>query len=517
MQAPAGNRSGLRRPVDLSTFNLLLLCGLAFWSICDLGVGRRIGDGAEYYLTLFSVAENGTPYPTDRAGAIHDAYFGFDDGANPVSYEAIKEGLWVLRDADGGMDCCHFWFYSSLAAVFYWPLKWLGLDVGLSFNLLHVVLLFVAVQIAGRRLGPLAALSLILMVLFSPVLWFIDKAHTEFFTVMTTSTAMVYFLARRYAACAAWFAAASPQNPPFAILSLVALGFGFFEQRWQLVSRHKLTLAAAVVLMGLHPAYFMLRHGILTPSLLARREEFFGSLLPIGRMASFWVDPDLGMFANWVFALPILVVLLVLCCLGKVRVQPRAVVFGVLCLLILDWSQTRGQNINCGGTVHICRYCLWFLFLFFAMLWCILGWLAGKPRWVIGVWAALAFVPAVYTLQQYHPARPERFCLPTAVSRFLYEHVPSVYDPQHEIFFERYGHLEDFREWAVSDPSGNKILVWDIVLDFEEDEVPPFVVGCPRLDPAAVLAEARKRFAQHPGEYYLYINGMASKLKRPAE
>ena len=506
-----------QRQLDLASWNFLVLCALALATVGYFRAGPRIGDGLHYYLMLISISENGTVYTTPATAAVYDEYAFKHPRRGLAKFARIDTKNRLPTSGPDRVEFNHFWFYSLLASSFYWPLKWLGVDVGQSFNLLHLALLFWAAYVAHRRLGPRATSSLILLVVFSPALWFINKAHTEFFTVMTTSIAILYFLSGRYVWCAAWFAAASTQNPPFGILAIIALGCGFAEQRWKPFGEHKRLLAATAALMAIHPGYYLLMHGTLTPSLLTGHTHFGGDLLPIGRMAALWIDPDLGLFPNWPWGLVILAVFAWLCFRRKVRLRPRLVLLGMAVILILGWSNTRAGNISHGGTVHVSRYGLWYLCLFLPLLWRVVQWLATQRRAMVATLAAVALVPALFTMAQYWPDRREVFHRPTRFSLVFYEYLPWLYDPIPEIFSERYGNEEDCEAWAVSHPSGNKILVWDDAPYLDTPQQAPNVRGCPELDPVAVCKLAKRRLAQQPNKYYVYLNGLGSVLARPGK
>ena len=129
------------------------------------GVGQRVGDGTGFYMMFFAWAENFTPYSTERVGKKFVEYVKpRPEWEGDQHYYSPDNPIRKNGTADEG----HFWLYSMLAAVFYWPLKLLGADVGLSFNCLHVVLLYVAVVLIHRRLGAAAACSLIILVVASP-------------------------------------------------------------------------------------------------------------------------------------------------------------------------------------------------------------------------------------------------------------------------------------------------------------------------------------------------------------
>ena len=501
--------------INLSVCNRCALVLLAVLNVCVFGVGQRVGDGEEYYLTLISVAENLTPYTTDRTGQIYDDYF-LSKGRSPTfsCYSSVKGNRAVLPTEPGQVEFQHAWFYSSLAAVFYWPLKWAGQDIGLSFNLLHVALLLWVAWLTDKLLGPRATLSLILLVVYSPVFWFINKGHTEFFTVMVTTAAIVYFLRGRYAPCALWFAIASTQNPPFAMIALVALIGGLLKEKSNFVLRNKLALTATVAVAGLHPGYYLLKFGALTPTLVTGSGSMTENWLPIRQVAAIWVDPDVGVLCNWLLALPLALLFLFLCYKRFVRVRANVIVLAIFAVVILGWSQTRIHNVNHGGTVDISRYCLWFFFLWFAVQWRVIDWLATQRRRLALAICVVALVPALYTTWQYRPGLPETSCSPTRVSFLLYGNAPWLYDPPPEVFHERYVGSENLSTWAVSHPSGNKILVYANNREQELPDPPPPVSGCSELDSAAVRAAAREAFAAQPDRYHIYLNGMGSSLKR---
>jgi hypothetical protein len=87
-----------------------------------------------------------------------------------------------------------------------------------------------------------------------------------------------------------------------------------------------------------------------------------------------------------------------------------------------------------------------------------------------------------------------------------------------EIFTERYRRVEENLPesvWAVSNPSGNKILVrWGRMMNLRrKEDLVPFPT-CPGLDPLLVYQEARRRFEASPARKYLYINGLGRRLRR---
>lgn len=160
------------------------------------------GDGAEYILLAERFAQGQLPHV-------------------PIA-EARARGLFEPRliDRGGAQQLWHFWFLSLLAA----PLVHVVGNVPTAaFAIVNVGLLGLAFFIVHRRVGPAAAL----FVGCSPILWWVDKAQVEVFTVAMTAIGCA-LIARPHLAAAA-FGFAATQNPPFAVVSValcIAAAFG---------------------------------------------------------------------------------------------------------------------------------------------------------------------------------------------------------------------------------------------------------------------------------------------------
>ena len=110
-----------------------------------------------------------------------DTLGGFDgpplESAFPASY---------LTGSDGRVDLNHFWFYSMLAAPEVWMLEAVGLNPCYAFTLLNIGLLLIALWVASSRLSWPA----LMLPFLSPIIWWLDKAHTEIFTFSMLTIAM---------------------------------------------------------------------------------------------------------------------------------------------------------------------------------------------------------------------------------------------------------------------------------------------------------------------------------------
>jgi len=501
----------------------LLLLALAATSVHHFGAGPRTGDGHEYYLMLISIAEHGVPYATQETGAIYDAWISRRPASEHYSdcpYALMRDGYLhpLLRD-DGTLDTQHFWFHPLLAVPFYWLLKFTGGDTALAFALLHLTLLGVALEYARRLLGAVGPAAAALVTLGAPTVWYLNRGHTEFFTVAITTIATTCVCRGRWGQASAWFAAASTQNPPFAILAVLSLLFGAAKAYRERRLRTLLVWAlVAGALAALHPLYYLWRQGVVTPTLKTGLTNF-SSLWPSWkRLTCNLIDPDIGLFPNWLLAAPLVGAAVVAGWKRRRAIDVRTLLFFALSGLVLAWAQTRGLNVNSGGTTGISRYALWYLFMFFALVVFVGPSLHRLSPRVAMVAAVAVLAGAALTGWNYRPSRPESCSAPSAFAKWLYAWAPWAYDPLPEIFYERRAGLGEVRVknvpyFAASTPSGSKILV------FRHDRVSgtrklDLIPGDARLDPEAVRALAKELFARHPGREYFYINGRPEGLDR---
>jgi hypothetical protein len=496
----------------------ILILGFAFFCLVYPGPGERKGDALEYYAMLVSWAEYFTPYVTEESCVRMEERLGIDSppGENAFFLD-LKERFPALLKNGTEMDLPHFWFYSLAAAVFYWPLRLFSLDIGLSFMLLHVLLLVAGFAIIRRKLGDTAGLSLMAVVFLSPLIWFINKVHVEVFTIVLAVVGIALLAADEFAPSAFVFALAATQNPPFAVLAGLVFGLGLTKKRWHLLKSGFGFWLAAVPLILLQPAYYYLRLGIINPVVATGAARIDQDMFSLKKMLCFIVDPDIGLLVNWPVALPIAAAFLYLVVRKRAALSGRVWMFLLFSIPVLLWSQSRTLNLNHGGTYRISRYALWFLYVFFLMIWQIGLWLRRTGSSTRRVWLGVTAVVGVTIIFSYWPTRPERYLDPTWASRLLYDRCPGIYDPMPEIFTERYRRWEENlpeNVWAVSNPSGNKILVrrGRLMNIQSENDLSP-IETCPELNPVLVYREAKRRFAESRNKRYLYINGLGEKLR----
>ena len=188
-------------------------------------------------------------------------------------------------------DITHFWFYSALASPLVNVAELAGLHPLVGFTGLNFILLGTAFLVVCKRLEW--ALSFLLFT--GPVVWWVDKAHTEVFSFSLLAIAFALMTE------APWWAmicagAASTQNPPIAALIPLVAALSFTRQPalrrdWRLWTGGALAICLAL----LHPIYYQARLGRLSPLIdftrrfVPNRDEF---------VAAVW-DPNIGLL--WSF------------------------------------------------------------------------------------------------------------------------------------------------------------------------------------------------------------------------
>ncbi|MBF5041920.1 hypothetical protein FGE12_05915 [Aggregicoccus sp. 17bor-14] len=507
----------LTRAVPASRPLLHHLVVLLYLAVCAAvlvrdGRGRATGDGHEYYAMLFALGETGRPSLTPKSEAAYEAYAATHPAIALEHQVAQRRDVREMTLPDGTADFPHAWFYSLLAVPFYAACKLVGADAAYSFTLLHLALLGLALWVAQRCFGRTGALAALLLCVASPALWFINKAHTEFFTVTLTLVVCALFLRGRYVQALVPLAALSTQNPPFlALLALCGLQALLLQRDVLLTARGLLTAGVAAGLAAVVPAYYLVRHGV--PNPLFKTTAVTPVHPDLKRVLAVFVDPDIGLVPNWPLAALLALLAAVLVARrprASLRTHLRALPFFAAWVGLFAYAHAKTVNLNHGGTISMSRYALWYAALLLPALVVVLRALWQQPparRWALGGLLGAGFVA---TAAAAEPRTAVRTCEPAPLARALYRVAPGLYDPPTEIFLERNSGLCEGQAgahpWAVFNPDCTKLLLVRENLP-PEGGAPPPVLGCQGFlpDGPRVAAEARRYFASHATGAHGYV------------
>lgn len=434
--------------------------------VCVFMPAIRVGDGMEYYGLYYAWTGTFRPWMTDIS---FDMYQKFHDAGVVIGTHGrdYLENAFPALKLGTTSDFNHFWFYSLLAAVIQSPLASVGLVINAhgAFMLLHVALFVFLTGVAYSCHGWRGFWTAVVMTLGSPIIWYVNKVHTEFLTYCLTLVGIILAMKSQLIAGAVVMSIAATQNPGLSFVPVAMLGLRGLGQWETKYSRWEVAGAiTTVVLLALHPAYYFARYGVITPQLLAG-----GAIPGVGLSYSYiWLfDPDVGLFTNWPFGLSLLILGAIIWRNGVISnstLYPKVswhlwTVIAVFFLASL-YSHASTENLNSGGSPGLARYALWYIPLIYP--------------------AALAVITRISTLQgpskfQAHAAvslavaatclfvmsmKYEMYLRPSTLSRFIQTYAPNLYTPPPEIFGERFSGSEPLYPYsAVVGPDCKKTLL----------------------------------------------------------
>lgn len=406
---------------------------------------RIVGDGGEYLVQALNFAQLNTPPLGRRAIA----------SIEPVA-QAVGPELtgWSIDDAsipaaDRRRDFLHFWMYALLAT----PPMWLTMGVGVSplwaFTILNLALFAFALWIVLPHIGR----SVAVLLYVSPFIWWIDKAHTEVFTVSLLTIAIVTMRDRPWWALAAAGLAAT-QNPPITVVVLAILAVEIVRRRASFFADRRLVAGAAagLALAVLQPAYTYARHG--TPSLLLYATR--PGLPTWAEISAVVFDPSIGLIGNY----PIFLAATIVAAVWLTIMRPRAwltpeMFVAAVSSLVFFYAFARTSNIHHGATPSLTRYALWFIPMSIP-LWTAVRATSGP----IGrkMLAGAAVSSALVSVFAFHPRLMDHSREPTWLAGWLWTAHPTWHNPLPETFSEILWRNEGLRVPAAT-AACEKVLI----------------------------------------------------------
>jgi hypothetical protein len=427
----------VRAAIALAIFVLILVVATV------LSAPRRVGDGNEYMAMAMNIAEGqGPSLSPSRLAALETRLAALGDTFN---LELDRPHL--VRN-DGTQDFAHFWLYSAMAAPSVALAQAIGIHPNYGFALLNGLLLCASFFVVARATS--AAVALVLFV--GPVVWWIDKAHTEPFTFALVAVAFAVLRSHPWWSMVA-IAVASTQNPPIALalpviwLTTVAVRPGLLWDRRLWVC----TGISAVIAM-LHPLYYLSGLGVYTPQVLGGAEI----RVPTGtEFLAVITDLNIGLIPNyplWAFAV---IALGVIPLARSQQLRNPWLIATAVCGLIFMFGASQTTHFNSGGQGPS-RYALWLIplavpaFGLAVRVW---------PSWAKRLALATAIVGVVWAWIAYQPSIYEgRYLEPTPIADFVWRELPFLDNPLPEIFYARTAHHTGPME-SVATATCSKVLL----------------------------------------------------------
>ena len=447
---------------------IALALGLSFYWLNGVA-SYRVGDGGEYYALYYAWLDSLRPWMSAHSFIAYQNFIEHSQITGHVSSELLAQAFPSLRVGQTA-DFNHFWFYSLLAFVVSIPFRILGLplDAHASFLVLHFALLLTLSFTVFRIYGLRGMVVLVLMTFLSPMLWYLNKIHTELFTYSFSLLAVALIFKNYYLAGSFFLAVASTQNPSFAIIAFVPFFYRLVFLRCNQYSFYEVFFAIGTALFVLiHPFYYFFRYGVFTPQLLA------GGASLGGNFSSFYVwllDPDLGLFPYW--PLGLFFVLSGAVALGPNKIVPVIFlkkeniflfVFVLIFFFVNFYAHSSTTNLNSGATRGPARYALWYLPIFFPLFIFVLSVFCRRSILVF-VFGAAVIAGGLLNFFLSDPRKVEDYSTPSYLSYFIQKNFSVAYSPPEEVFAERYsGHgeaIHGLQPFAILGPDCKKILAY---------------------------------------------------------
>jgi hypothetical protein len=443
----------------------LLVPALAFVFAMTRLTPTRVGDGSEYYALFLAWRNTLRPFMTPASWAQYSALF--DSGAirAMVPLQQLMDMFPALRLGTTA-DTNHFWAYSGLTAFLSLIPSAAGIKLTphSAFLFAHAVLFAMVSVMAVRLAGWKGLGGVLLLTVCSPMIWFMDKVHTEFFTFCFVLAGVIACSSSQFFAAALLLAVASTQNISFAAVAFVPLLIDLYRRKHRTYSFFEVVaLAFSALLVFVHPLYYFFRYGVVDPQFLAGGAKIGLNL----KIAYIWLfDPDVGLFPNWPLGIVLAVYGLVV--LKRPRTNSQSVwnyVFFSACYLAINLPvQSSTENINSGGTPGLARYATWYIPLFYPVGASLVGAFVRASRLQKAIVAVLIVLCLGFTFKYQRPQVSEAgYISPSPVSRLIQTYLPGAYNPPAEIFKGRYGGIGEDPElqdaYAVIGPDCRKVLL----------------------------------------------------------
>ncbi|MBA3643052.1 MAG: hypothetical protein H0W59_03155 [Chloroflexia bacterium] len=417
---------------------------------------RRTGDTHQYLAMADAFSRLRQPALTDEEVAEFNSWL-LKQSPELGFASAVRAMRQPNLIADGRQEFSHFWVFPLLASPFVYLVRLLGLHEGTGFIALNALLMYLALRTIARHVHPIVALLL----LASPLVWFVNKAQVEVFTVALLCLAVVEARRGRFLWAALAGAAASTQNVP--ILATVPC-FWATGMLSETLSRGRpalprptirtVSIIVATVLVGaLHPLYYLSRLGVLTPQRLNGGIDL--GMPSWSRYIAVLIDPDIGLLA-WAPHLVLIAlagaVILAIDYRRSLLPNERSLYLSALSsALLIAWflfAFAQTTNVNSGGTYHVSRYALWLIPLLIPFFEVTVRFLEPRFRRALTV-ASLAAVVACAIA--FSPSLPERYVSPSPQSAFISSRFPGLYRQVPEIFHERHRGIDGAAlDWAAN-------------------------------------------------------------------
>ncbi|MEQ8624988.1 MAG: hypothetical protein RJQ00_12575 [Vicingaceae bacterium] len=419
----------------LTSLYIVLLCYFS-----KIGVHLPYGDGVEYVLITESFVNHGSPDLRGEDAAEYMAKL------NKKGLEIHRKGDFI-KTANVGSEGVtllgyfpslrnnkiygyHFWFYSLLAAPARLVLEQLDEDIRLAHLATNLFFIFLALWVfltySKFTWGEKIVFSLLF--LFSPILWYIDWAHTEVYSGVLVFVAIFYYYTDRKYITLLLVSLASLQNQALFVLALLVFIELLIKNGLGVKNLLKLFFSSFWIIIPLCFYYYHFNDF----SLINNEGYIDVNNISLKRLWSFFFDLNQGMIIGFPLIFFLLVGLLIKDLIQR-RVKSYYMLLASILLMSLLIMQT--TNWNHGSSV-INRYTVWCSVIIVVVLFFrIRNW---KKMTFYKV-SSVIIISQVFIITQqidYSEVKWHANHL-NKLSKYIFANYPGLYNPEPQIFMGR--------------------------------------------------------------------------------
>lgn len=363
----------------------------------------------------------------------------------------LRDPQYYIPGLDGSRYPVHFIFYSLLTLPFRLILRLLSSAEVRALALTNIALLSATVFYCLRRIQEWKGkLVFLLLVYFSPIVWFIAWPGPEILYLSLIMLSVLFFRQKNYLYAAVFASIGSWHSQPLIILSC------YYLLAYVLTNRKFITLELSVLalLVAFLPyLYNRLIFGVWTPWTIIQNiwTQYYGfgiQNIRLQKLGEQFFDFNMGLF--WYMPVIALVGSFFLL-KGAAKNRPLAGLIVVILVTALFYQTNPAWNYGTSGygpTRHI-------IFVIPFLIWFALDAFSQSRRML--VLAGLVVVSQAYILSFNGFLTPNFLNIMShnPVARFVLNRVPHLYNPTPELFVDRTNHTDlDYITTAIYKDNG---------------------------------------------------------------
>lgn len=437
--------------INYIRYSRYVLAAILFCLICGSFITPyQSGDGQEYMLMTQAFQNHLSPNVTTedikKATAEYRCRFSSED---------ISDFRGFFESYDGKSYSYHFWLYSLFVLPFKLIIKFfqgnqLGAFYFCNVTMFLSALLYGYFKLRGEEYKQLIWL---LLIGINPILFYITWTHAEVFTYSLTCISLIMFYKRNYKSAIFTVSVAAMQNQPIVFLGgLYFIDYcvdyftveknkfkiRFTSEKVKLFIKPALITACSFIPFFIPLFFYYINYG--TISLIASKSSQFA--LDWKKISSLFFDLNYGMMIY----IPIALILFFVLFFYNFFVNwYRSLLYGII-LFFITFICSLQRNWN-PGIAGINRYSVWIVpILFYFILFEFNFKKESLKRKLYGLLTVSTIVTGLLVMKDGFFVCNQGYLEYTPISRWVMENFPQLYNPQEEIFYERYVGAEGLME-----------------------------------------------------------------------